>query len=235
MTDPLRSRRFWLFHAVLPVLLLGTAIALFELTDLDLQLSDPFFDAARGGWYLKQNWWTEQAIHRGGRILVFSLGTGSLLAGLGSLFSDTLRPWRRAALYLTLCIALSTGAVALGKQFIDRHAPWDYDRYGGAIPYRRLFEPSAAGHPAGHDFPAGHASGGFALTGSYFVFHRSNRRRAWIGLTVGIFAGSLFAFGQQLRGAHFASHNLWTLLICWYAALFLYTAIFRGRILGFLL
>jgi len=225
------DRRFWLVHALLPALLLGAAIVLFELTDWDLRLSDPFFDAARGGWYLKQNWWTEHFIHRGGRDLVVMIGVGSLLAWIGSFFNDTFRAWRRAALYFTLCIALSTGLVALGKATINRHAPWDYQRYGGTIPYARLFAPQAPSYPAGHDFPAGHASGGFALVGSYFIFFRSNRRLAIIGLLTGLTTGSIFGFGQQLRGAHFFSHNLWTILICWTVALLLYAWPYRGRLL----
>lgn len=232
MTPSLRSPRFWLYHALLPVLLLGMAITLLELTGLDLLLSDPFFDPARGGWYLKQNWWTEQLIHRDGRALIAAIGAGSLLGWIGSFRSDALRPWRRAALYLTLCIALGTGLVAVGKAAINRHAPWDYQRYGGAIPYVGLFVPPEPGYPAGHDFPAGHASGGFALMGSYFIFYRSNRRRAWAGLAAGLLLGSIFGVGQQLRGAHFASHNLWTILVCWSTALLLYAGVFRGNIIA---
>jgi membrane-associated PAP2 superfamily phosphatase len=34
--------------------------------------------------------------------------------------------------------------------------------------------------------------------------------------------GLLFGFSQQLRGAHFLSHDLWTLAICWGTALGLF-------------
>ena len=59
--------------------------------------------------------------------------------------------------------------------------------------------------------------------GSYFIFYRSNRRLAIGGLLTGVVTGSVFALAQQLRGAHFASHNLWTILLCWAVALLLYT------------
>lgn len=224
------DRRFWLFHALLPSLLLGAGIALFELSEWDLLLSDPFYDAARGGWYLKKNWWLESVLHRGGQNLIFAIGVGLLLVWGWGCWRGKWQDWRRAALFLALCIGLSTGLTGLGKVTIDRHCPWEYDRYGGSIPYVKLFEEIPPGYPAGHGFPAGHASGGFALMGSYFIFHCRNRRLAIAGLLTGVVTGSIFAVAQQLRGAHFASHNLWTILLCWSSALFLYTMVFRGKV-----
>ena len=46
------------------------------------------------------------------------------------------------------------------------------------------------------------------------------RRRLWrwLGLVTGLSAGLLFGISQQLRGAHFVSHDIWTLGICWATA-----------------
>jgi membrane-associated PAP2 superfamily phosphatase len=38
---------------------------------------------------------------------------------------------------------------------------------------------------------------------------------ARIALVVALGLGSLFSLGRMLQGAHFLSHNLWTLLIDW--------------------
>ena len=35
-------------------------------------------------------------------------------------------------------------------------------------------------------------------------------------------AGLVFGSGQQLRGAHFLSHDLWSLAVCWFLALGLF-------------
>ncbi len=225
------DRRFWVAHALLPLLAWCVITGLFEFTEWDLLLSDPFYDATRGGWYLKKSWWAESVIHQGGRYLILAIGLGALCVQGWGCFRAQVRPWRRAALYLALCIAFGTGLTALGKAAINRHSPWSYDRYGGKIPYVRLIHPPVSGYPVGHGFPAGHASGGYALMGSYFIFYRRNLRLALIGLLLGVSIGTLFAFGQQARGAHFASHNLWTILICWVSALILYTLIFQGKLL----
>ena len=226
------TRRFWITHAVLPLLALGVAAGLFASSDWDLRLSDPFYDAARGGWYLKKSWWADALIHQGGHDLILAVGGGALLFWGWNRLRGGRAEWRRAALYLALCIALGTGLAALGKATINRHSPWDYDRYGGTVPYVGLFQATAPGYPVGHGFPAGHASGGYALMGSYFIFYRRNRRLAVFGLLSGVAVGTVFAVGQQVRGAHFFSHNLWTILICWSVALFLYAGIFKGRLLA---
>ncbi len=36
---------------------------------------------------------------------------------------------------------------------------------------------------------------------------------------IGLVAGLIFGISQQLRGAHFLSHDLWSLTICWLVAL----------------
>jgi len=68
-------------------------------------------------------------------------------------------------------------------------------------------------------FPAAHASAGYAWVCAYFAARSLGVSWAkW--LLVGALAlGFLFGFGQQLRGAHFISHDLWTLAICWFTAL----------------
>lgn len=217
--------RFWWWHGVLPFGVFAVLAWLFAVTDWDLRLSDPFYDSLARIWPYKRSWWANDLIHTGGKYLVLLIGVTSLLVYVASYFGESLRRWRRKALFLCLCIGLSTGLVSLGKQFSNRHCPWDYDRYGGEVPYRGLFaEPPAECKP-GRCFPAGHASGGFALVGLYFVA----RRRAWAlaGLGVGLLLGAVFGFGQMARGAHFVSHNLWTAAICWAVSLGLYVCFFR--------
>ncbi|BCR06352.1 PAP2 family phosphoesterase [Desulfuromonas versatilis] len=221
---------FWLWHAGLPLLLFGALAAVFELSDWDLILSDRFFDAARGGWYLKHSWWADGLIHRGGKYLVLATALGALGLWLGSYRWAELLRFRHGALFMVLCIALGTGLVAAGKATINRHCPWDYQRYGGKVPYVRLFESPVPGHKTGHGFPAGHASGGFALTGSYFLFRRRRPRLALLGLGAGLALGGVFGFGQLVRGAHFASHNLYSVILCWLVSLGLYAGGFSGRL-----
>jgi membrane-associated PAP2 superfamily phosphatase len=68
---------------------------------------------------------------------------------------------------------------------------------------------------AGHCFPAGHASSGFAFVGGFFAFRKTDPGIARKWLLAALLAGLVLGIAQQLRGAHFMSHTLWTGFICW--------------------
>jgi membrane-associated PAP2 superfamily phosphatase len=109
-----------------------------------------------------------------------------------------------------------------------RHCPWDVDEFGGLVPYTKLFEPMAPNVKAGHCFPAGHASTGFALMAFYFAaYSRRIRKAALIALAIGIAAGLALGFGRVLQGAHFVSHVLWSGLLCWTIMVVLYMLCMR--------
>ena len=224
------SSRFWLYHAVYPFLLFVLSAFLFEKSDLDLSLSDRFFDFQKQAWTFKDSWWAEGLIHLQGRKLALALFLVPLSVWAFSFFKETWKPWRRSALYLVLAIGLGTGSVALVKEVVNRHCPWDIDRYGGDIPYGKLFDPLPPSCRKGNCFPAGHASAGFSLMSGYFIFYRRDQRKALALLAFGLLVGSLFGFAQVARGAHFVSHNIWSLALCWFVGLGLYAGPFRRSV-----
>lgn len=216
------DRRFWMNHLALPLAVFLLAAAACELTDVDLNLADRYYDFAVGVWPQREAWWAEWLVHERGRDLITAIAAGSLLGWMGSFLSRWLRPLRWRLLYLALAIALCAGSVSVLKKGIGRHCPWDVERYGGSIPYTRLTEPPPQACAPGNCFPAGHAAGGFSLFAGYFAW-RDRRRwlaRGW--LAAGVVVGSIYGYAQMVRGAHFLSHNFYSAIICWLLALFLY-------------
>jgi len=102
------------------------------------------------------------------------------------------------------------------------NCPWDIARYGGQHPYLSLFEYHSEIGRYGKCFPAGHASGGYAFLSLYFFFWVVRPEWKKVGLWVGIITGLTFGIVQQVRGAHFISHDLWTIAVCWLSSLFWY-------------
>ena len=47
------------------------------------------------------------------------------------------------------------------------------------------------------------------MTG-YFVYWRSQRKRAYFFLIASLILGMGIGWAQMMQGAHFLSHNLWT-------------------------
>jgi membrane-associated PAP2 superfamily phosphatase len=112
--------------------------------------------------------------------------------------------------------------VGILKHITHIHTPWELALFSGDQPYIRIFDPVPAGTPVGQAFPAGHASGGFAFFSLYFALGHVRSRFQIYGLWFALGLGLVFGLGQQVRGAHFPSHDLFSMVICWYAALGVY-------------
>ena len=224
-----RLFRFW--HIWFPGILFLSLVLIFEFTNLDLWCSDIFFDFNKGRFYWRDTWWANTLIHKGGLYAIASLVVVSMILLILSFLIRNNRwvEWQRALLFLILSIAIGTGSAGILKAVTNRHYPTHIERYGGNVPYRKLFQSKPSGFKRSKGFPAAHASGGYSLMAFYFIFYKRNKLRAYLGLVLGLAVGTLFAFGQQVRGVHFASHNIWSMAICWYGSVLLYLYPFRRK------
>lgn len=221
-------------HLGVPLALFALAVGWLVLLHGDLWVADRLYAWEGHAWGLRHAFATQALIHVGGRNL-------SLLAWLAvaALYAATWRlprwrEWRRPLLYLLIAVALGAGLVSALKHATDMDCPWDIDRYGGLRPYLNLFTPRPHGLPRGMCFPAGHASAGYAWMALYFFFLAARPAWRWHGLAIGLAMGAAFGFSQQLRGAHFLSHDLFAMMICWGVALgsycMLYPAMHRAPV-----
>ncbi|MPN56951.1 hypothetical protein SDC9_204644 [bioreactor metagenome] len=108
--------------------------------------------------------------------------------------------------------------------------PDQLERYGGDKPYVKVFESYPEGyHPTkrGYGFPAGHASGGFALLSLWFAFE--TRRGRLLGLSAGLALGWTMGLYQMAKGAHFLSHTLVTMFGAWLMILLIHRLVFGWR------
>lgn len=207
------------------VFALAASLAFFEITDLDLPVQDWFFDFEKKTWLLpapKESLLADALLYRGPKALI--IATGVLLLGFAVLpgrlrarLPHFTRAWRRAPLVVAL-LTLITAPLLVGflKSATNIHYPCNIERYGGKVAYVRLFEKfTDANRPARRSagFPAGHASGGFALLALAGV--ATTRRGVFAALAVGLGTGWLMGLYQMLRGVHYLSHTTTTLLLCW--------------------
>ena len=213
--------RFWLLHLALPMALAIVALTALERTTADLWLADRWFALEGRHWAWRDHWLAYDVIHHHGKQAIIALGL-MLLASIALGFRNPrLGRWRRPMAYLLTSMALLPAVIASSKRLSPVPCPWDLSRYGGESVYQRTFEYAAGPTGVGHCFPSGHASGGFALLALYFATLLYARRPALM-LLPGLLTGWVFALGQQARGAHFLSHDLWSLALCWFAALGLF-------------
>jgi membrane-associated PAP2 superfamily phosphatase len=117
---------------------------------------------------------------------------------------------RTRALYLLACLAVVSVVCTQIRAVTGMATPLELKAFGGTHEHLLLFQAKPAGYPS-HAFPAGHASGGFALLGLYWILPA----RRWRGLVLGLGVGCWMGFYQVARGEHFLSHTLATAALAW--------------------
>lgn len=210
--------RFALLHILLPS---GAFALLFNWLVLggeEIRIAHALMNWEGGSWALRQHWLTKNLFHDGGRLLSGLAWIGVLAWLFIATRSGGEATLRRRLTYLALCVFFSVAAVDSLKYLILSDCPWDMQGFGGDRPLLDITEHRASDLPEAHCFPAAHASTGYAWLALYFAL-MPNRRRMLAGLATGLALGMSFGAVQQLRGAHFASHDLFSAAICWVTAL----------------
>jgi len=219
--------RFFARHLAWPLLAFALAATALAFFDGDRQWADRLYAWQGHAWTLRSSFVADTLVHDGGHLLSLASWVMVLLIWIASQAHAHLVPWRRPLAYLLLATAAAALLVGWMKSWTDMDCPWDILGYGGTRPYHGLFAPRTG--PRGACFPAAHASAGYCWMALYFFFLATRPRLRWLGLGVGLALGLLLGLTQQMRGAHFLSHDLWSLMLCWLTALGLYAAMLRGK------
>lgn len=196
-----------------------TALALAVLLAWDASGGDLWLArllAGPAGFSWRENFWLAEVLHHGGRAAGWAVWLGLLMQ---------LR-WPRGVLrrltpgerwQLVLSALAGVAAVALLKHFSQTSCPWDLAGFGGRATHISHWLWGMRDGGPGHCFPAGHASVGFAFVGGWFALRRHAPRAAAAWLAAALLTGLVLGISQQLRGAHFFSHTLWSAWVCWLA------------------
>lgn len=205
------NRVIWLTLLCLSFVLLAE-----QYTGLDVSLQNHFFDSQTSLWIITLPMHRELdfIFYDGLKHFVAFWGTISVLIMLASLRIKKLRPKITAAMTVLLCTIIIPSSINRLKKNTDIYCPNQLEIYNGTYPYVKILEPYPEGttrkHP-GHCFPAGHVSGLFSLMALGYYFCNRRRRYAVITATFGMaWIGGLY---QMLRGEHFLSHTLITMIL----------------------
>lgn len=207
----MHAHPFYVRQAVYLLLTLLLLLWLDHFPALDFWLAARFFDPASGHFPLQASRWLDVLNHQLAKDAVIAAG---LWLGW--------QAWRhrnRLQAVAVLAMGLSTAMVSWLKSLSAHSCPWDLQAFGGHASWFALLSPVPPGAGPGHCFPAGHASGGFALLALWYWQREVRPAQAgrWLVLALGY--GSLMGLGQMARGAHFLSHTLWSAwwvwLVCW--------------------
>lgn len=125
---------------------------------------------------------------------------------------------RGERLQLVAGILLCLGLVTWVRSHSATSCPWSLAPFGGTATHLSHWAWGVPDGGGGRCFPSSQAAVGFAFLPGYFVFRRHAPRvaRAWLACALSM--GLCLGFAQQVRGAQFMSHTLWTGWLCWTAA-----------------
>lgn len=201
--------------------LLLTAVALlatFGATDLDLRLERPFFDTARALFPLTNDWLLKTVLHDAART-ASAIGALTLLLATGTSWSVgrayRLHTYRYELAFVSTAALAAAAVVGTLKHYSAHACPWDLAGFGGSAPYSHLFTALAPPLTSVGCLPAAHPLTGYAWLCVGLVLYpvaRSRAHAAWLAAGT---LGTVLGVVQMARGAHFASHVLWSAWTTW--------------------
>jgi len=205
-------------HVVLPLIAFVILAAALELTRVDAWLATRLFEWEGGAWALRPDPFVRDVLHDGAKRVIGVVYALIVMGCAASFWVTRLRRYRWGLVYLVATMAASTLSIAVLKGVTHVHCPWSIAGYGGQHPYLPSLQAIAARAPSGRCFPSGHAGSAYAFVSSYFLCRLYAPRWRWLALGCALIVGTTLGAAQQLRGAHFVSHDVWALAICWFIA-----------------
>ena len=203
-------------HPLLYFLAALVCIGLESIPVFDITTQQLFFQ--NGEWLISETFHNSHKLllYTGPKILIICTGIGFIalmVASFISVLKERLRQWRGPALLVLICLIFVPSSVAICKTLTGVYSPTDLFPYGGKYEHvgfvAQLYTYGMTA--GGRSFPAGHASGGFALMALFYLPVQTRIKRSF--LLIGLFAGWSMGIYQMARGEHFLSHTLTTMFM----------------------
>lgn len=206
------AKQIWITAA----LLVG-AILFFGLSGADVWVQRHFYNFQTHQWIVDTN---DEVLK-----FIFYDGIKRLLIVIAVLFlaglvlgwnKEWMKSYRKGMIIVVLSSVLVPLAVGSLKAVSNMPCPKNLDLFGGAYPHTCVWEKYTVKEchlEKQKCWPAGHASGGFALLSLVFLFH--SRKNKIAAATMAMVIGWSMGSYKMLIGDHFLSHTVITMILAW--------------------
>lgn len=193
------------------------SVVLFEHSGIDIWVQDYFYRFETGQWLMdRHNKIAKIIFYDGIKKLIIASVVIVLIGALVFRKSSIVQNYKQGLLILIFSAILVPSVVGILKATTNVPCPNDLKYYGGTYPHVTFLQSYPADFNQAEKiqcYPAGHASGGFALLSLIFLFKRK-RNRVMAGAAA-LSLGWSMALYKMLIGDHFLSHTIVTMLLAW--------------------
>lgn len=201
---------------ILTSLVLLISVVYFGISDIDMLVQDYFYNFTTHKWILPWSLQPYKFIFYDGAkrfLILFAI----LLLIFSIIFrkKTVIQKYKRGIIIIILSAIFVPSIVGVIKNNTNMPCPKNELRYGGIYQKTAVWEkyPTDFVKPKMKCWPAGHASGGFALMSLFFLFKRNRNR--FMGLGLGLFVGWSTGLYKMIIGDHFLSHTTITMILAW--------------------
>ena len=197
-------------------IILVFTVLLFSLTNLDIPVQDLFYDFTTKTWILDSDLQPYKFIfYVGIKKLLIIFALSFLVAFVFFRKKALIQEYKKGILIVILSAILVPLIVGGLKKSTNMPCPENEIHYGGVYPKTAVWEsyPEDIKLKNIQCWPAGHASGGFALLSLFFLFKTKKNR--FLALCVALAIGWSMGLYKMFVGDHFLSHTLITMELAW--------------------
>ena len=209
-------------HIALTAVILVGCIYFFGISDLDTLVQDIFYNIKTSTWVLSSSVQPYKFIfYDGVKKLLILFAVAMLILLVFFRKKAFVSRYKKGLMVVVLSAILVPVVVGGLKKYTDMPCPRDEVRYGGVYPRTAVWQSYDKEFRLTHKrtkcWPAGHASGGFALMSLFFLFH--TKRNRILALVSGVTIGWLMGGYKMIIGDHFLSHTVITMVLAWFLIL----------------
>lgn len=204
-------------NIVLSVLSLIAVILFFGLSNVDIWVSTHFYNPNTHQWIVDSNDPIPKLIFYDGiKRLLIIVGILLLLGSALLWKRPFFKPYRRGIVIVLFSSVLVPVVVGSLKAVTNMPCPKNIEIFGGAYPHTCVWEKYTTQEcrlEKQKCWPAGHASGGFALLSMVFLFR--SRKAKIMAASMAMVIGWSMGTYKMLIGDHFISHSIITMILAW--------------------
>lgn len=202
---------------IITATILIAVIALFQFSHLDIFVQSFFYNFDSKSWLIdKDEPILKFFLYDGMKIFLILIAVAILFSLIFLRKKKIIQEYKKGLIIVLLSAIFIPLMIGSLKAISNTPCPCNIVNFDGIYPDIKVFDsyPKDFVQPSkAKCWPAGHASGGFALMAFFFLFKTQlNKKRA---LGVALVVGWSMGLYKMLLGDHFLSHTIITMIMAW--------------------